>query len=199
MKKAIVIITACLIFFLPYPGLCEEALTGNINLLLGSKSFENEDGEYTDNHLEYGIMMDFKGKRWPINIAIDFIRSENKRNINDYMTFTSYDYIPENGGYETSELNLGLRKYWMLQNFSPFLEGGVSYFEAVAEKTFVDMTGSKDDRGVGMWAGCGLNWRMSSQMTIGLNIKWSRSDVTLQSIDIEAGGFHYGMLFGFIW
>src|SRR5438067_832896 len=61
-------------------------ITGNLNLLLGQKMLPESDWNVEgladwSKQVEIGIMFDFRGKTWPVNIAVDLLSSKKTETI----------------------------------------------------------------------------------------------------------------------
>src|SRR4051812_9218689 len=77
----------------------ESGVRGNILGFLGVKSLDHDDWDPVDDHLAYGVQSDFRGRSWPLSLAIDIIGSGDKRQ-KDGVNFTG----------ATLEVDLGVRK-----------------------------------------------------------------------------------------
>ncbi len=203
MKKAIVLsIVVCWILV---PGLAmsqsnsnPNAWTGNVNGFLGAKILDEDDWAPVDEHVEIGILLDFKQKSWPISIAIDLLFSSDEEDIN----FAVLNFGTFNANLEgnTTEFNLGIRKIWdNLSKVRPFIGGGIAFINAEVKGTALGISVSDDDTGVGVWFDGGVYFTLTEHFNIGVDVRWSKAEVTLFNIDGEAGGWHVGALLGFHW
>ena len=167
------------------PVLADE-VSSNVRLLVGQKYLDSDDWNSLDSQTEIGVLFNIKKASWPVSIAFDVFGSGEDKN--------------ETGaerGY-TIEQHLGVRKIWTLENstFRPYLGGGVALVHAEYE-----VIGSiKDnDNALGAWIGTGVDWHLSPEMTLGLDIRYSKADVKIFDKDIEAGGLHAGITLGYRW
>jgi hypothetical protein len=55
------------------------------------------------------------------------------------------------------------------------------------------------DTVIGTWVGGGLYYAATKQFNIGLDLRYSKGEVTLFDEDLEAGGFHTGISAGYHW
>jgi opacity protein-like surface antigen len=190
MKK--IIPSAIIVFYLlapalayPDPSLNSSAWTGNLNLFFGFKYLDEIEWEPTDDQVEYGIEFDFRRHTWPINIAIDFLSGSDDGEAQG-IKFES----------KTSELNLGVRKTWEgLGPLHTFVGGGFS----VIWGEFSGRGLTERDKALGWWFNGGVYWTLTEHFNIGLEGRFSTSDVTLFGIDVDPGGAHIGVVSGFHW
>lgn len=198
MKKVILIIVAVSLFLFPASALCGD-WTGDVNLFLGAKQLEEDDWEPVDEHDEYGIMLDFRQKSWPVSIALDFLGStSDEETVSDYVP--GYGVVPFTVEAETSEFHLGIRKIWdQLTPFRPYIGGGLAMVNAEIEGSAYGYKVSDDDNAMGFWFGGGLYITLAGHLNLGVDARISRAEVTLFDEDGEAGGTHAGILIGYHW
>jgi len=158
---------------------------GNVRLALGQKRLDKEWG-ILDRQNEIGMIFDIKKSSWPVSIAFDVFFSGEDKNING----------TEKGS--SSEQHLGVRKIWTINDskFHPYLGAGVAFIQADYE-----VVGSEKDggNGVGGWIGTGVDWHLSSKMSLGVDIRYSTADVTIFNDDVDAGGLHTFLTLGYRW
>ena len=185
LRMCKIIAILCVFLFSPQLGNTQEKLwSGNINFILGAKALEKDDWEPADEQTEFCIEGDFKKKDWPVSIAIDLSGAVGEGNVAG-LTFES----------TTSEFNVGVRKIWdKSSNVRPFLGGGVSFMSAEIETLGVSIDGT----GTGFWLGGGVYWTLGI-INIGFEAKYSSAETELEKtgVDVESGGGHFGLLFGF--
>ena len=162
--------------------------SGNVNFFLGQKSLDENEWAPVDEQGEFGVMVDFGERSWPVNIALDFL--------------VSYDEVTEFGIiFEglTTEFNGGIRKVWEVGSyFRPYIGGGLALVSAEFQATdFVSVT--DDDNAMGIWLNGGVYWTLGRSFNIGLDLRYSTADVTLFGVDADAGGTHAGLLLGWHW
>lgn len=185
MKKSI-IVTILMLFVINAHA---NESSGNVNFLLGTKSLDSDDWGPFDEQAEFGVLVDFKQKNWPISMAIDILGSLDKETLLGVETEGS-----------TSEFDIGIRKIWEVSGSSirPFIGGGLAFINAELKKnTFV--TVSDDDNGTGIWLNGGVYWTLGQHFNLGIQARYSKAEVTLFGIDGEAGGTHAGVMLGYHW
>jgi opacity protein-like surface antigen len=197
MKKVLLITIAISLFLLPASAVCGD-WTGDVNLFMGAKQLDEDDWEPVDEHDEYGIMLDFRHKSWPVSIAIDFLSSSDEETV--YAYISGYGTLPFDVEGKTRELNLGIRKIWdRLTPFRPYIGGGLAMVSAEAKGSVFGYSVSDDDNAIGFWFGGGFYLTLSEHFNLGLDIRLSRAEVTIAGVDGEAGGTHAGLVLGYHW
>jgi opacity protein-like surface antigen len=173
--------------------------TGEVNFFLGQKSLSSSDWEPIDTQGEFGAVMSFGQKEWPIDIAVDVLVSAQEKDTYD-STIGSYTLTGT-----TYEIDFGVRKVWGKKATRPYVAAGIGLIGAGAEidTGFIDV--DADDTAFGYWLDAGVFWRLGSHFNIGLDLRYSDASVDLDfgngivAQDIGAGGFSYGLLLGFGW
>lgn len=173
--------------------------TGNVNFFLGQKSLSSSDWEPVETQGEFGAIMSFGQKDWPIDIAVDVLVSAKEEDAYDGLigsyTFTGTTY----------EIDFGVRKVWGKKATRPYVGAGIGLIGAGAELETGFASVDADDTGIGYWLDAGIFWRLGSHFNIGLDLRYSGADVDLDfgngftAQNIGAGGFSYGLLLGFGW
>ena len=158
---------------------------GNVRLAFGQKRLDN-DWNILDRQNEIGMIFDIKQSTWPVSIAFDVFYSGEDKNIQG----------TEKGS--TSEQHLGVRKIWTINDskFHPYLGAGIAFIQADYEVVGSDKEG---DSGVGGWVGAGVDWHLSSKISLGIDVRYSQADVTILDNDVDAGGLHTLMTLGYRW
>jgi len=203
MRKAIVL--SMMVCWILVPGLAmsqsnsdPNAWTGNVNGFLGAKILDEDDWAPLDEHVEGGVLFDIKQKNWPISIAIDLLFSSDEEDVN--VAVLNFGTFNANLEGHTTEFNLGVRKIWdNLSIVRPFVGGGIAFINAEIKGTALGVSVSDDDTGVGVWFDGGAYVTLGGHFNIGVDVRWSKAEVTLFNIDGEAGGWHVGMLIGYHW
>lgn len=171
--------------------------TGNLNAFFGGKALDDNDW-MADEQAQVGVRLDFRRQDWPISLAADVHYSEGDFAGNVFFPGVGVRYYRED--VETSELNFGVRKYWITAtNMRPFFGGGMAF-------VLVDAKGNADgDRifsekgdGVGLWINGGISWTLNA-LNIGFDLRYSQAEVDMDFGDVEGGGGHAGMLLGYHW
>lgn len=171
-----------------------DVSTGNFNIMLGSKSLEEDDwGPELDQQFELGALFDFRQAGWPVSIAADLLVSAD--------SYTDAPGVEITGS--TVEINAGLRKHIETgTGLTPYIGGGLALIkaelEAEASTGFGTVTITEDDAALGFWVNTGLAWTIN-QVNLGLDLRYSDAEVTLFGIDGEAGGTHFGVFAGYHW
>ena len=143
--------------------------TGNVNFFLGQKSLDSDD--------------------WPVNVAIDILVSADEAT----ELGIRFESI-------TSEINGGVRKIWEVSgsSFRPYIGGGLAIISAELEGTSFT-TVSDDDSSLGIWLNGGVYWTLGRSFNLGLDLRYSRAEVNIFGVDVEAGGTHAGLILGYHW
>ncbi len=160
---------------------------GNANFLLGQKTLSSSDWSPVEDQTEFAAMVSFGEKGWPVQIAIDAVGGTKESS-----PFKS----------TTTELDFGVRKFWNMRsvrNMHPFLGGGLGLFRAEAEVSSFLFDGSASGTGAGAWVDGGIFWRLGERLNLGFEARVSRGKVSIEDVDVEAGGEHLGFLVGFGW
>lgn len=179
------------------PAQAEEGWSGNVNLLLGSKGMDDSDWLATS-HGEVGILLDFAPAGWPINIAIDMLRSRGRFSGLAYGPGWGIVYVEEE--VTTRELDLGVRHYFDLgTNMRPYLSGGLALVSLQTDWRIDPGTWQHDEgRGSGLWFNGGVKWELDA-FNIGFDVRVTAADVALDSGNYSGGGGHAGLILGYHW
>ncbi|HUS89325.1 MAG TPA: hypothetical protein VMW91_08180 [Desulfosporosinus sp.] len=215
LKKLLLILTLLLIPSITLAG----ELSGNLNILYGYKYLNDGDWEPVEDQTELGVSMDFKKQNWPVSIALEFLHSDEREYVSDTITPRGNIY-PVYFDVKMDEIALGVRKNISLQhNINLFFGGGITmirtkiYYKSrgfgggggggldifsVANQE-VNRATSDEDSPFGFWASARLYTTFAEHYNIGVQVRWSKADVTLVDEDVDAGGLH-GLLFvGYHW
>jgi opacity protein-like surface antigen len=170
--------------------------TGNIGVFLGGKSMS--DSQWTDsgNQGTIGIVSDFKQEHWPVSIAIDGFVSTN----NGYDTKTQ-KFDKDKLKTNTTELHLGARKIWTLENpnFRPYVGGGLAFVTGSAEQMVNGKKKNDTDNAVGTWLGAGVYWTPMDKFNVGADVRYSHSEIKLHGDDVDTGNVQAGITLGYSW
>lgn len=163
--------------------------SGNISGYLGVKSLDEDDWQELDGQTSIGVIADFKRNSWPVSISIDIIGSADFHEVGAL----------EDVGY-TVENHFGVRKIFTTNSsFMPYIGGGVAIINAGIENKAPSGTVKDDDSAVGSWVGAGSYLQITKNFNVGVDIRYSKADVTLFNIEREAGGLHAGITAGYHW
>jgi opacity protein-like surface antigen len=167
-----------------------DSWTGNVSGYAGHKSVDDEDWPNLDSQTSVGVISDFRKQSWPVSIAADLIFSAD---------------VHESGVEEdtggTAEAHLGARKIFALDNssFRPYVGGGIALVTALLENDNAGVTVDDDDRAVGAWVGAGTYYAVTPGFNLGLDVRYSKAEVTLFDKEREAGGLNAGITAGYHW
>lgn len=209
-KLLFALVVAALVFG---AGPATAEMKGEINLFLGQKILSEDevddlepfiDGDNMDvgSPSEYGIGVSFGNPDWPVMIAVDLLIAEE-----DDSTRAEYYYgfATEKVEVETTELNLGVRKFWTnKEKVHPYVGGGLAYIKADVKdiaKLFAEngIPGLKqtqideavlvddDDSGIGFWANAGVLFRLNDKFSLGLDVRYSDADAEFQEPEFLRG------------
>ena len=167
-----------------------EGWTGNVSGYLGHKSVDDEDWPNLDSQTSVGVISDFRKQSWPVSIAADLIFAG---------TVHESGVIEDTGG--TAEIHLGARKIFALENssFRPYAGAGVAFVSAILENENAGVKVDDDDRAVGAWVGVGTYYSVTPSFNLGLDVRYSKAEVTLFDKDRETGGLNAGITAGYHW
>lgn len=164
--------------------------SGNISGYLGQKQLNDEDWSPLEKQMSLGMILDVKRQSWPMSIAFDLIGSAD---------------IEENGANKqeayTIEKHLGVRKTFEPAGMpvKPYIGGGLALINAKLKDRTSSTSTSVDDDAVGTWLGAGAYLPISSNFQLGIDVRYSQADVTLDQVEHEAGGLHWGATAGYSW
>jgi opacity protein-like surface antigen len=164
--------------------------TGNVSGYLGHKTVDDKDWPNLDSQGSVGVISDFRKQSWPVSIAADLIFSG---------TVHESGVIEDTGG--TAEIHLGARKTFTLENssFRPYVGGGVALVTAILENENAGVKVDDDDSTVGAWVGAGTYYAVTPSFNIGLDVRYSKAEVTLFNKERETGGLNAGITAGYHW
>ena len=167
-----------------------DGWTGNVSGYVGHKSVDDKDWPNLDSQASVGVISDFGKRSWPVSIAADllFAGTVHESGVNE-----------DTGG--TMEIHLGARKIFTLENssFRPYVGGGVALIDAILENENAGVKVDDDDTTVGAWIGAGTYYAITPSFNIGLDVRYSKAEVTLFDKERETGGLHAGITAGYHW
>jgi opacity protein-like surface antigen len=159
---------------------------GSVDLVLGQKWLDADDWDPVDEHVEVGVSTSWRKHSWPIAIAADLVRSEDDATLEQVIDVRG----------ETWELALGARKRWGRGRTHPLAGGGLALVRAEYEVQSLGESVEDSDDGTGFWLEGGVVWDLPRGLEIGLDLRYSRAEVTIGGENGEAGGAHLALLFG---
>jgi len=167
-----------------------DGWTGNVSGYVGHKSVDDKDWPNLDSQGSVGVISDFGKQSWPVSIAADllFAGTVHESGVNE-----------DTGG--TMEIHLGARKLFTLQNssFRPYVGGGAALVSAMLENENAGVAVEDDDTVVGAWVGAGTYYAVTPSFNIGVDVRYSKAEVTLFDKEREAGGLNAGITAGYHW
>lgn len=181
-----------------FPGLAAAASwTGNFNAFFGGKALDDTDW-FADEQAEVGARLDFRQTHWPVSFAADILFSNG--DFDGIVFFPGLGVRAYHEDVKTSELNLGVRKYWgATSTIHPFLGGGLAFVRVNAKGDILGGSHISDKGdGTGIWLNGGLMWTFNS-LNIGIDLRVTRAEVNMDAGDFEGGGGHAGILLGYHW
>lgn len=195
MRHAICLLVVGAACILP-PASQAQGWTGNVNALIGTKMLDDDDWEPVEEQDQLGVLVDFRPTAWPVNLAIDLLRSEDDASVSGIIGVDA----------EITEVDLGVRKHWDRWSLlRPYIGGGLAYVSADLEVS-VDLPppfGPErepfDDSAFGLWINGGVYWSLRDAFNVGIDLRYSDADVSFAGVDANAGGVHAGLLLGYHW
>jgi opacity protein-like surface antigen len=186
--------------------------SGDANLIFGRKSLSGTEveGSGVDGQSQLGVTvtLDFD---WPVMLAVDLLSSSKDHN----SVLTVQDRLELWTDVETTELDVGVRKFWG-DKLKPYIGGGLAYVKldalqiesgdfGVPGSEYQDTIIDDSDSAIGFWLNAGLLYRLGKNLNIGIDVRHSDADADLRSFNtdgtlkLDSGGTHYGVLFGYHW
>ena len=167
-----------------------DGWTGNVSGYVGHKSVDDKDWPNLDSQGSVGVISDFGKQSWPVSIAADllFAGTVHESGVNK-----------DTGG--TMEIHLGARKIFTLQNssFRPYVGGGVALVSAMLENENAGVAVEENDTATGAWLGAGTYYAVTPSFNIGVDVRYSKAEVTIFDKEREAGGLNAGITAGYHW
>ncbi len=167
-----------------------DGWTGNVSGYVGHKTVDDKDWPNLDSQASVGVISDFGKQSWPVSIAADliFAGTVHESGVNE-----------DTGG--SAEIHLGARKIFTLENssFRPYVGGGVALVNGILENKNAGVTVDDNDNAIGAWVGAGTYYAVTPSFNIGLDVRYSKAEVTLFDKDRETGGLNAGITAGYHW
>lgn len=170
----------------------ETEYTGSINFSIGAKYLNSDEWDPIESQIEYGIDFSFKEKSAPIGFMFGYYYSSSSKK--------EVEGINVEGN--TTEIFGGIKLTSdQLQEFQPFIAGGVVYVEAEFIGTLEGLSVTIDGHGIGYWLGAGVYSLVSENISIGVNIRYSKANATIgtpdEDYEVDSGGVHGGLMVGY--
>jgi hypothetical protein len=172
---------------------------GNLNFMIGQKWLKESEWSPVDQQPELGVLFAFAPERSPIYFAIDALYSRDTQT----MDTSLYGAVEVEG--TTQEYSIGIRKVWNGDGRStrPFLGAGGCVVLSDLNLDSAAVTRHLGDKSYGVWIEGGITWRLGKHVNLGFELRYSTASASFeglgQPIDVDAGGFHAGVLIGYGW
>lgn len=186
------------IFIIGIMGICISSLpkiilaadkttTGNVNILFGRKSLDDNDWAPLEEQDEVGFEFDIRAMDWPVSLVFGYLKSDADDTL-----------LGVNISGETTELSFGVKKIWEEDpTIRPFVGGGLAQIKAEVQASLLGVSVSDSDSSVGFWVNGGVYLTINQLINIGLVLRISGAQVNLFGENGAAGGTHYGIFAGF--
>ena len=178
---------------------------GYVNFMIGQKAFDSDDWSPIDKQPSFGVEGVFGPAKWPVQLDAYVARASKSKD----AVFAGVQ-----GTFEatTYEFGFGLNKTWTTENkkFYPYVNAGMVHAKVDGSVSQQGTSGSDQATGFGFWGGAGAFYRVGTAFNIGAAGRYSAVDVdfnpytgvsgvSIPGGDIAAGGFAFGVLFGWGW
>lgn len=185
---------------------------GELNIFLGQKALDDDvfDNPDVDGQFQLGLTLSLD-VNWPVHLAIDYLHSSDDATRN----FVTTNPLQLDSDVDTTELDVGVRKFWGQNRTRMFLGGGLAmvWLDAYqtesgtlgADAPFTTVIVNDGGFGVGYWVNVGVLQRVGNHFNVGFDLRYSDADVDLRAADgsssrnVESGGSHVGVLLGYHW
>lgn len=165
--------------------------TGHASLMIGQTYLDDGKWGALDRPEAYGLEIDFRNRRWPVNIAIDLVGSSKEE---DSLVPGTGRVIRQSA--DISELDLGIRKIWdEFAFFHPFVGGGIALVSAERQSLGIEYDGDS----AGFWVDAGVHLAVTTHFNVGADFRYSWSEVDLGPERLSTGGLTAAALVGFRW
>lgn len=155
----------------------------------GGKAINADAWSEQDGHGSIGLLTDIRTGFHGVRIAVDLFGSGSED-----------DTTSQIKGTYTAEAQVGLRKSFELQsNIQPYVGGGINL--AYATQTNNDGSGNKEqeDMDTGYWLNGGVDYLVTDQITVGIDLRYATSNVELFDEAIELDALSTGVSLGYRW
>jgi len=176
---------------------------GDVHIFGGGKIMNKDDWAPADQETEFGGEVDFQPHSWPIALTAAYFSGRGSGAMDPSVAYDAYGnaYVFGDFKSETSEIQLGVKKFWSNGNFGrPYVGGGLAQIHAKAtldcQTGGVDCTASYSDSATGVWAGGGFIYTFG-HFDLGVDMRYSYAQVTIVDVKGNGGGLHIGAIAGF--
>jgi hypothetical protein len=169
-----------------------ECAVTNLNFI-GARKQLSSDWKPADQQDELGASVDIQGKGWPISLDFSYLYATQKGKADEIIRNQSFSQLEREA--VTEEVGLGLRKNWSDEHgFTVFLGGGAAWVKGSLTFTNVD---TFSESKVGWYGTTGFYVTFAHFLNIGVIGRYSDVPLTINNVDLNAGGWHYGAFAGF--
>ena len=168
----------------------------NLNVL-GMRKQLSSDWKPVDQQDEVGGDVDIRGQDWPISINVGYLYASRKGRVDQILQIgnISMSFTQLEREAVTEEVFGGVKKIWTDENgFSLFVSGGASWIKGAFR--FAN-AGTFDSARVGWYASLGGYCTLANFLNVGIVGRYSDTTLNIIGADLNAGGWHYGVLAGF--
>ncbi|MEW6025665.1 MAG: hypothetical protein AB1599_00010 [Planctomycetota bacterium] len=199
MNKSVIALSIILLALWTQPAsareddfyLGESRNSGGFNVFIGKKSLDSS-WDPVQGQMEIGLKFDYKRKDWPVSIAFDVLASNDSQV--DISTSPGIEFTGS-----TFERNIGARfDSQVTDSLNIFAGGGISFIRASFKSSESGIMISDAESAVGNWFEAGLRLT-TDNLSAGIDIIQSSGNMSLYGKSVNAGGLHFGLLFGLKW
>jgi hypothetical protein len=163
---------------------------GNANFVLGGRTLDEDDWAPAEEHVVFGVTVDFGGEGWPVNLAIGH-----------HLSIGTDEWGPFDLTSTVAELTFGVQKTWVVDGVTrPYIGGGVAAVNAESELELGNLSVTEDDTSGAVYVDGGVFWRLGSRFNIGVEGRLVvGTDLELAGADVNADYFQGGLILGWGW
>lgn len=194
-KKVGIYWVIILFFIVCFSVTTVQAWTGNLNILLGSKTLDEDYWAPAEEQETVGIQFNFKKDQWPVHLAIEY--NQGSGNGIFYHHIWLQEVKVES---DVMEVDIGVKKIWDTSPMMrPFLGLGGSFIKARLDLTNNVGIRTDSENTLGIWIGGGIYWTLVNNLNLGFDVKVSFGNVMLYGINTDVGSGQSALLFGYHW
>jgi hypothetical protein len=189
MKTSKPLSGAALALALALPFSVAHAETGtNLNLIAGQKYLDEDDWEPADEQTSFGITVDHEPEGWWLGAKMGAF------NGTDTATTSTARLTSD-----TWEFFFGPNKVIKIPGIPVRVYAGAGYAYMTAMAKVQDSSGTARGTGAGSgyWASTGAFITLADQINLGVHARHSSAEVSINGVDVDAGGNSFGAILGF--
>jgi hypothetical protein len=197
-RRALILVLFVIAADVAAPGVWAR-YEGNLNFMIGQKWLKDSEWSPVSEQPELAVLFAFAPERSPIYFAIDVMYSRDTQTMNTAL----YGDVVVEG--TTQEYSIGIRKVWNGggRSTQPFLGAGGCLVVSNLNLDSPVLAEHFGDQSYGVWVEGGITWRLGKHVNLGFELRYSTSAASFENsgppIDVDAGGFHAGILIGYGW